>query len=121
MKTPSDSELIYDLIESFGHLCEPEPPLYSCYCDVAAIKEVEDKVRLAEVVTLNGFRCAAAQNTLMRPHRLRKHSQHDGGEDKAHHDFEICSSRTTPRYAVSCISISPKSASICLKIGWHFL
>jgi hypothetical protein len=54
---PSDDELIYDLIESFGHLWYPEPPLYSCYCDVAAIKEVEDKVRLAEVVTLNGFRC----------------------------------------------------------------
>ena len=26
---PSDDGLIYDLVESFGHLWEPEPPLYS--------------------------------------------------------------------------------------------
>ena len=44
MKTPSDSELIYDLIESFGHLWEPEPPLYSRYCDVVAVKEIEGKL-----------------------------------------------------------------------------
>ena len=41
---PSDAELIYDLIESFGPLWEQEPPLYSCYCDVVAVKEIEDKL-----------------------------------------------------------------------------
>ena len=46
---PSSSQLIYDLIESFGPLWEPEPPLYSCYCDVVAVKEIEDKL----VVTIN--------------------------------------------------------------------
>ena len=40
MGTPSDSEIIYDLMESFGHLWEPEPPLYSRYCDVVAVKEI---------------------------------------------------------------------------------
>ena len=43
-ETPSSSQLIYDLIESFGPLWEPEPPLYSCYCDVVAVKEIEDKL-----------------------------------------------------------------------------
>ena len=41
---PSDGELIYDLIESFAHLWEPEPPLYSCYCDVVSIKETKGKL-----------------------------------------------------------------------------
>ena len=44
MNVPNDSDLIYDLIESFGHLWEPEPPLYSCYCDVDSVSEVEGKL-----------------------------------------------------------------------------
>jgi len=33
---------------------------------------------------LNGFRCAAVQNALMRPHRLCEHRQNDSGEEEAH-------------------------------------
>ena len=53
--------------------------------------------------------------------RVCARQQTIAGQDKPHHVLAMCSSRITPRYAVSCISMSPKSASICLKIGWHRL
>ena len=62
MKTPSDSELIYDLIESFGHLWEPEPPLYSCYCDVVAVKEIEDK--LVVTITHTIIQCEGIEDLI---------------------------------------------------------
>ena len=62
MKTPSDSELIYDLMESFGPLWEPEPPLYSCYCDVVSVKEIKDK--LVVKITHTIIQCEGIEDLL---------------------------------------------------------
>ena len=62
MKTPSDSELIYDLMESFGHLWEPEPPLYSCYCDVVSVREKEDK--LVVTITHTIIQCEGIEDLI---------------------------------------------------------
>ena len=59
---PTDSELIYDLIESFGHLWEPEPPLYSCYCDVVAAKEIEGK--LVVTITHTIIQCEGIEDLI---------------------------------------------------------
>ena len=44
-KKPTDNELINILIESYGHLWDPEPPLYSCYCEVKEVTQDGNKVR----------------------------------------------------------------------------
>lgn len=62
MKTPSESELIYDLMESFGHLWEPEPPLYSCYCDVVSVTETEDK--LVVTITHTIIQCEGIEDLI---------------------------------------------------------
>ena len=59
---PSSSQLIYDLIESFGPLWEPEPPLYSCYCDVVAVKEIEDK--LVVTITHTIIQCEGIEDLI---------------------------------------------------------
>ena len=59
MKTPSDSELIYDLMESFGQLWEPEPPLYSCYCDVVVVVTLVVSAAVVVVVVTAAFSAAA--------------------------------------------------------------
>ena len=61
-KPPSDSELIYDLMESFGHLWEPEPPLYSCYCDVVSVREIEDK--LVVTITHTIIQCEGIEDLI---------------------------------------------------------
>ena len=62
MKTPSDSELIYDLMESFGQLWEPEPPLYSCYCDVVSVAENKDK--LVVTITHRIIQCEGIEDLI---------------------------------------------------------
>ena len=62
MKTPSDSELIYDLMDSFGHLWEPEPPLYSCYYDVVSFREIEDK--LVVTITHTIIQCEGIEDLI---------------------------------------------------------
>ena len=59
---PSSSQLIYDLIESFGPLWAPEPPLYSCYCDVVAVKEIEDK--LVVTITHTIIQCEGIEDLI---------------------------------------------------------
>ena len=59
---PSSSQLIYDLIESFGPLWEPEPPLYSCYCDVVAVKEIVDK--LVVTITHTIIQCEGIEDLI---------------------------------------------------------
>jgi hypothetical protein len=43
-KMPTDDQLIGELVDSFGHLWECEPPMYSCFC------EVKSKVVTAEKI-----------------------------------------------------------------------
>ena len=59
---PSSSQLIYDLMESFGHLWEPEPPLYSCYCDVVSVREIEDK--LVVTITHTIIQCEGIEDLI---------------------------------------------------------
>ena len=42
---PTEGELINMLIDSFGHLWDPEPPMYSCYCEVREVVQNGNEVQ----------------------------------------------------------------------------
>jgi hypothetical protein len=43
-KIPTDDQLIGELIDSFGHLWECEPPMYSCFCEVKSKEVTAEKI-----------------------------------------------------------------------------
>ena len=47
-KITTDNQLIGELVDSFGHLWECEPPMYSCFCEVKS-KVVTAKKILATI------------------------------------------------------------------------
>jgi hypothetical protein len=44
MNAPPEDQLIDDLIESYGDLWEPEPPLYSCDLEVISVEQIGEKL-----------------------------------------------------------------------------
>jgi hypothetical protein len=51
---PTDDQLIGELIDSFGHLWECEPPMYDCFREVVSKEVSEDKIlAVIEQTTIN--------------------------------------------------------------------